>query len=98
MLMRSGGLLGRAKKEKDMREPLIYGIEEIRKLNESGQGAAEHHLSFVSNSKGCGSIIDISLMVPESVILFVSPPACARHITFYPWQRTGRVFFLEEED
>ncbi len=96
--MRSGGLLGRAKKEKDMREPLIYGIEEIRKLNESGQGAAEPHLSFVSNSKGCGSIIDISLMVPESVILFVSPPACARHITVYPWQRTGRVFFLEEEE
>lgn len=81
-----------------MREPLIYGIEEIKDIIDSGKTAWEPHLSFVSNSKGCGSIIDISLMVPESVILFVSPPACARHITVYPWQRTGRVFFLEEEE
>lgn len=81
-----------------MREPLIYSIKEIEKLIETKASVAEPHLSFISNSKGCGSIVDISLMLPESVIIFVSPAACARHITVYPWQRTGRVFFLEEEE
>ena len=81
-----------------MREPVICSIDEAKKIVESNAPAAEPHLSFVSNSKGCGSIVDISLMLPESVIIFVAPPACARHITVYPWQRTGRVFFLEEEE
>ena len=58
--------MGRAKKEKDMREPLIYGIEEIRKLNESGQGAAEPHLSFVSNSKGDVVETNIKDLYPDS--------------------------------
>lgn len=34
------------------------------------------------------------MMIPESVVLFVAPLGCARHVTTHSWQRDGRVFAL----
>ena len=81
-----------------MTEPLIFPIKNVYELAVNGRKMAEPHLKSISDSKGCGSIIDISLMVPESAVLFMSPLACGRHVTVFAWHRCGRVYTLLEED
>lgn len=72
----------------------IFTIGEVQSALEEQRTLVDSHVGVSANSKGCGGIIDISLMIPESVILFVAPLGCARHVTTHMWQRTDRVFAL----
>ena len=72
----------------------IFSIEEVYQSIKEEKNLTESHLGVPGNSKGCGGIIDIALMIPESVVLFVAPLGCARHVTTHSWQRDGRVFAL----
>lgn len=81
-------------------EPYIKKISEVAELANQGMPLGGIQLQHASCTPGCGSIVDVLLMIPESAVLFISPPACGRHVTVYPNQRTGRVFtcMLEEKD
>lgn len=72
----------------------IFSIEEIYESIKDEKNLTGAHLGVPGNSKGCGGIIDIALMIPESIVLFVAPLGCARHVTTHTWQREGRVFAL----
>lgn len=72
----------------------IFSIEEVYQSIKEEKNLTESHLGVPGNSKGCGGIIDIALMIPESVVLFVAPLGCARHVATHSWQRDGRVFAL----
>ena len=65
----------------------IFSIEEVYQSIKEEKNLTESHLGVPGNSKGCGGIIDIALMIPESVVLFVAPLGCARHVTTHSWQR-----------
>lgn len=51
----------------------IFSIEEVYQSIKEEKNLTESHLGVPGNSKGCGGIIDIALMIPESVVLFVAP-------------------------
>lgn len=55
----------------------IFSIEEVYQSIKEEKNLTESHLGVPGNSKGCGGIIDIALMIPESVVLFVAPLGCA---------------------
>lgn len=76
----------------------IFDIEEVYAAVKEGNNLAGSHLGVPGNSKGCGGIIDIAHMIPESAVLFVAPLGCARHVTTHEWQRDGRVFSLALEE
>lgn len=80
--------------EKNMSTRSTFSIEEVYQSIKEEKSLTESHLGVPGNSKGCGGIIDIALMIPESVVLFVAPLGCARHVTTHRWQRDGRVFAL----
>lgn len=71
-----------------------FSIEEVYDSIKDEKSLTKSHLGVPGNSKGCGGIIDIALMIPESLVLFVAPLGCARHVTTHSWQRKGRVFAL----
>jgi nitrogenase molybdenum-cofactor synthesis protein NifE len=83
-----------------MEKAYIKTISEVEKLVNSNLPLNHMQLTHASCTAGCGNIIDILLMIPESVILFISPLGCGRHISIYPQQRTGRVYtcVLDEKD
>ena len=56
----------------------IFSIEEIYESIKDEKNLTGAHLGVPGNSKGCGGIIDIALMIPESIVLFVAPLGCAR--------------------
>lgn len=81
-----------------MESKAVFPIRDVYDSMQKGQEPVSSQLGVPANSKGCGGIIDISLMIPESITLFVAPLGCARHITTHSWQRTGRVFALALEE
>lgn len=72
----------------------IYSIQKVYEFSLESDRLVPRKLGVPANSKGCGGIIDICLMIPESVTVFCAPLGCARHVTTHTWQRSGDMYAL----
>ena len=81
-----------------MKNNAVYNIKDVLRSVQTGQSLVDKGLGIPASSKMCGGIADLSLMIPETVTLFVAPLACCRHVTTHRWQRTDRMFALAIEE
>lgn len=72
----------------------IYYIQKVYETSLESDRLVPRKLGVPANSKGCGGIIDICLMIPESVTVFCAPLGCTRHVTTHTWQRSGDMYAL----
>lgn len=86
------------KGEDIVRKRAVFSIEKLVRTIENGEAIFPKQIGVPANSKGCGGIIDIALMIPESITLFVAPLACCRHVTTHVWQMTDRMYALAVEE
>lgn len=81
-----------------MKNNAVYNIKDVLRSVQTGQSLVDKGLGIPASSKMCGGIADLSLMIPETVTLFVAPLTCCRHVTTHRWQRTDRMFALAIEE